>query len=99
MTISGVSSATSTTAPDTSNRLAALQAQEAKIDTKITDITNDKTLDAKTKAAEVAAYEAEKAQIQAQIDRIKEQKAQAQQPKTEETAPAAKLHSGFYVVA
>jgi len=69
MTITGISSASvGTGSSDTSS----LDTQKAKLDAEIRKVTDDKSIDAKTKAAKLEALQVQKAQLQAQIDRARQ---------------------------
>jgi hypothetical protein len=93
MTITGISSA-SPSGSGTSD-VSSLTTQKAKIDAEIQKVTDDKSIDAKTKAAKLQALEIQKAQLQAQIDRARQRK----QPEQEPAKPDAPADGSIHVIA
>jgi hypothetical protein len=91
MTISGISSAS--VGAGTSD-VSTLDTQKAKLDAQIRKVTDDKSIDAKTKEAKLEALQAQKAQLQAQIDRARQQRSEApaQTAKADEPSESGSIH-------
>jgi hypothetical protein len=86
MSVTGTSTSSEPTGAQTSSgiqgRLRSLRAQEARIQTRITELAQDSSTQAEQKAQELALYQAQLQLIEAQIQQL-EQQQQAQSQKTQ----------------
>lgn len=96
MSISAIAAGTSSTAPTAQSpaqRVAALQAKAADLDTQIAATKSNKKLTCSEIDSKVGTLETQKQQIEQQIARV-----QAQQQESENT-PAPAATSGIHVIA